>query len=156
MSQRITKGSYHIGLTVSSLDARASFFTKLLGWDEITRDEEYPAIFVSDGTVMVRLWKAKSAPSRPFSKDQHIGLHHVAFVVESERDLDQLYETISESGVRVEFSPELLSEGPAKHMMRYEPSGIRNDPFVEQNAVNTEILEITQAKADERLDFLLG
>lgn len=125
MSKPITKGSHHIGLTVSKLDESASFFTNLLGWNELRRDEEYPAIFVSDGAVMVTLWKAKSEPSMPFSKDQNIGLHHVAFLVQSERDLDQLYKTISESGLRIEFSPELLREGPAKHMMCYEPSGIR-------------------------------
>lgn len=125
MSKPITKGSHHIGLTVSKLDESASFFTNLLGWNELRRDEEHPAIFVSDGTVMVTLWKTKSEPSMPFSKDQNIGLHHVAFLVQSERDLDQLYKTISESGLRIEFSPELLREGPAKHMMCYEPSGIR-------------------------------
>ena len=125
MSKPITKGSHHIGLTVSKLDESASFFTNLLGWKELRRDEEYPAIFVSDGALMVTLWKAKSDPSTRFDKDKNIGLHHVAFMVESERDLDQLYKTISESGLRIEFSPELLREGPAKHMMCYEPSGIR-------------------------------
>ena len=33
---------------------------------------------------------------------------------------------------------------------------INNDPFVVENVVSSEILEITPAKADERLSFLLG
>lgn len=33
---------------------------------------------------------------------------------------------------------------------------VSEDPFVAQNVVSAEILEITPAKADERLAFLLG
>lgn len=33
---------------------------------------------------------------------------------------------------------------------------VNGDPFVAQNAVSAEILEITPSKADERLKFLLG
>lgn len=35
-------------------------------------------------------------------------------------------------------------------------SRVNNDPFVVENVVSTEIIEITPAKADERLKFLLG
>lgn len=35
-------------------------------------------------------------------------------------------------------------------------SRVNNDPFVAENIVSAEILEITPSKADERLKFLLG
>jgi len=35
-------------------------------------------------------------------------------------------------------------------------SRVSNDPFVAENVVSAEILEITPSKADERLKFLLG
>ncbi len=35
-------------------------------------------------------------------------------------------------------------------------SRVNDDPFVVENVVSAEILEITPAKADERLEFLLG
>lgn len=35
-------------------------------------------------------------------------------------------------------------------------SRVNDDPFVAENVVTAEILEITPAKADERLAFLLG
>jgi len=35
-------------------------------------------------------------------------------------------------------------------------SRVNDDPFVAENVVSAEILEITPAKADERLQFLLG
>ena len=125
MSNPVTKGIHHIGLTVSKLDESAAFFTSLLGWKEVKRNDEYPAIFVSDGSIMVTLWKNKGEPPTLFDKNQNIGLHHVAFMVDNENNLNQLYEKLASNNVKIEFSPELLRDGPAKHMMCYEPSGIR-------------------------------
>lgn len=125
MTKAITKGTHHIGLTVSKLEESAAFFTSLLGWKEVKRNNEYPAIFVSDGSVMVTLWKNKEEPPTAFDKNRNIGLHHVAFAVESESDLSRVYDKLVKNDVKIEFSPELIGEGPAKHMICYEPSGIR-------------------------------
>lgn len=129
MTIPMTKGCHHLGLTVSKLEESATFFTGILGWKEVKRDSEYPAIFVSDGTIMVTLWKNKMGASNveptAFDKNQNIGLHHVAFMVESENELNQIYQKLETNNVKIEFPPELLRDGPAKHMMCYEPSGIR-------------------------------
>jgi catechol 2,3-dioxygenase-like lactoylglutathione lyase family enzyme len=125
MNTPITKGSHHIGLTVSRLEESADFFVSLLGWKEVRRNEEYPAIYVSDGSIMVTLWATKEEPSNQFNKNKNVGLHHVAFQVGSEADLNSVYKKLANSGVQIEFAPEPLGKGPAKHMMCYEPSGIR-------------------------------
>ena len=125
MNNPITIGGHHIGLTVSDLEASAAFFVDILGWKEIKRDDNYPAIFVSDDNILVTLWKAKGVKPIAFDKNSNIGLHHVAFMVKTESDLNQVYERLLKNDVKIEFSPELLREGPAKHMMCFEPSGIR-------------------------------
>jgi len=125
MTNPITKGAHHIGLTVSNLEESASFFTSILGWSEVKRNEEYPAIFVSDGSIMLTLWKNKEEPPGQFDKNKNIGLHHVAFQLESESSLNSIHERLVSNGVKIEFSPEQLGQGPAKHMICYEPSGIR-------------------------------
>ena len=125
MNTAITKGIHHIGLTVSKLEDSAYFFTSLLGWKEVGRSEEYPAIFVSDGSIMITLWTTREEPSAQFNRNKNIGLHHVALQVESEDDLNRVHERLVDNGIKVEFSPELLRQGPAKHMMCYEPGGIR-------------------------------
>ncbi len=125
MDQPITKGTHHIGLTVNMLEESAAFFTNLLGWQEVRRNAEYPAIFVSDGTVMVTLWQTKEAPFVSFDKNRNVGLHHVAFVVESEAALSGLHERLVAHGIKIEFAPEFVQTGPAMHMICYEPSGIR-------------------------------
>lgn len=122
----MTQGVHHIGLTVSQLEVSAAFFTQTLGWQEVRRVPEYPAIFVSDGVIMVTLWQAAvPASAQGFDHRHHIGLHHVAFRVTSREALDEVYARVREAGVAIEFAPELLRDGPAMHMMCYEPSGIR-------------------------------
>lgn len=125
MTTPITQGAHHIGLTVSRLEESALFFTALLGWEEVRRNSEYPAIFVSDGKVTVTLWAIKENPSNEFNKNKNIGLHHIAFNVSSENELNNVYKNMLNNNIDIEFAPELLRDGPAKHMMCYEPSGIR-------------------------------
>jgi len=121
----ITKGAHHVGLTVSKLEQSASFFIDLLGWSEVRKVPDYPAIFVTDGVLVVTLWEVKSNTSISFDRKQNIGLHHLALSVDSFADLDIIYRKVVEYGLKIEFAPELLRDGPAKHMMCYEPSGIR-------------------------------
>lgn len=125
MNIPLTSGAHHIGLTVSDLEGSARFFTELLGWKEVRRKDEYPAIFVSDGKVMVTLWAAKDTPAVQFDRKRNVGLHHVAFGVESEGGLSDIHERLAAQGVSIEFAPELLGNGPARHMMCCDPSGIR-------------------------------
>jgi catechol 2,3-dioxygenase-like lactoylglutathione lyase family enzyme len=54
-----------------------------------------------------------------------LGLHHLALLVDSRETLDEIYAHLLEHAVHIEFPPELLRDGPAQHMICYEPSGIR-------------------------------
>ena len=125
MSYPITQGVHHVGLTVSDLDASFQFFTGLLGWDKAGEKPDYPAVFVSDGAVMLTLWQTKDDPIIPFNKNQNVGLHHLALKVESVESLNALHEKLVAAGIKIEFAPELLRAGPTQHMMCYEPSGNR-------------------------------
>jgi len=116
---------HHLGLSVSDLEGSCRFFRELLGWAVVRRVDEYPAIFVSNESIMFTLWQT-SLDAHAFDRRNNVGLHHVALQVDSESELSALYERLrSADGVTFEFSPELLREGPAKHMICYDPSGIR-------------------------------
>lgn len=129
MTQSLTQGPHHIGLSVTRLEASAAFFTDLLGWKEVRRRPDYPAIFVSDGHILVTLWAVKSSPALGFDRHANVGLHHVAFRVASREALQQLHDRLVASEVPIEFAPQLVGDGPAMHMMCYEPSGIRVEFF---------------------------
>lgn len=121
-----THGVHHVGLTVSRLEDSARFFIELLGFSEIRRDPDYPAIFVSDGTVLLTLWQARNPQTcLGFDKDRQVGLHHLALRVDSTAQLETIHAKLQAAEVHIEFAPEPLRGGPALHMMCYEPSGIR-------------------------------
>lgn len=98
-------------------------FVDLLGWQEVGRNPDYLAIFVSDGTIMITLWQAR-LPLRDFNKDNNIGLHHLALKVDSMQKLEAVYEFLWPQDIDITFSPEIFRQGPAHHMMCYF-SGIR-------------------------------
>ena len=122
-----TLGLNHLGLAVSDLEATTQFFTQCLGWEESGLDESYPRTSVSDGAVRLTLWQVdKTLTVEPFNRRKNVGLHHLAISVQSEDALNTLHKRISSwKGVQVEFSPELVGNGPRQHMMLSEPSGIR-------------------------------
>jgi len=121
----VTNGVHHIGLAVSKLEESAGFFTKLLGWEEVKRREDYPAIFVKDDSLMITLWKTQTEDPAKFDRKTNIGLHHLALRVNSQEAMYQLLDTLKKNQIEIEFEPTLRGEGPSMHMMCYEPSGIR-------------------------------
>ena len=119
----LTHGVQHIGLAVSNLEESAAFFTGLLGWQEVKRREDYPAIFVKDGALT--LWKTQTEQPVQFDRKNNVGLHHLALRVETREGLYRILEVLKANQVEIEFEPTVIREGPAMHMMCYEPSGIR-------------------------------
>lgn len=122
-----TQGINHLGLSVKNLDQTVSFFVDCLGWEESGRDESYPRSAVSDGTIRLTLWEVDHSLSvNEFHFRKNIGLHHFALEIESEQKLNEISESVKlHPGVNIEFMPELLGVGPRKHMILYEPGGIR-------------------------------
>ena len=122
-----TRGLNHIGLTVRDLDASAAFFTDALRWRKVGGDPDYPSVFVTDGVMMVSLWRATDPENATaFDRKSNIGLHHMAMTIPDLETLDELYETLKDwPGVEIEFAPEFMGNGPTTHMIVYEPSGSR-------------------------------
>lgn len=122
-----TLGLNHLGLTVANLEETTAFFLGALGWEETARDDKYPRRTVSDGSLRLTLWQVQlAAPVTGFDRKSNIGLHHLALTVGSEADLNRLARNVADwPGVTVEFMPELVGQGPRKHMIFAEPGGIR-------------------------------
>ena len=127
MSNALTAGALHIGLTVPDIAATRTFFTDVLGYDVVGERPAYPAVFVSDGTTMITLWQASDpAAATPFDRKSNIGLHHLALKVPSHEALETLAAKLQQAdGVEIEFSPEALGETPLRHMMTTIPGGVR-------------------------------
>ena len=123
---RKTRGAHHIGLTVPDIAATRAFFVETLGFEQVGEVPDYPAVFLSDGTLMLTLWRAEDPDTAtPFDRRRNIGLHHFALAVAPE-ELAGLHSALQETGgVDVEFAPESLGGGPVNHMMCTIPGGVR-------------------------------
>lgn len=123
----LTQGVHHVGFTVPNLEETNVFFLETLGFNQIGEKPDYPATFLSDGTIMLTLWQAEdAATATPFDRKNVIGLHHLALIVEDQAALDALHERLQNAaGTSIEFAPEPLGGGPTRHMMCNIPGGIR-------------------------------
>ena len=122
-----TQGAHHIGLTVPDLGAARRFFTEALDFESAGEVPDYPAAFVSDGSILITLWQAED-PVRavPFDRRTNIGLHHLALRVENTDALARLHHELSgREDVFVEFEPESLGGSEMQHMMIRIPGNIR-------------------------------
>lgn len=122
-----TLGVHHVGLTVPDIHATRAFFVERLGFRQVAERPAYPAVFVSDGAVLLTLWQAQDpAAAVPFDRRKNVGLHHLALRVPSHAALDALHDSLQRAPeVQVEFAPEPLGDGGARHMMLAIPGGVR-------------------------------
>ena len=123
----ITQGVEHVGLTVLNVRETADFLINSLGFTLLGEKPSYPAIFLTDGVTKITLWQvASNVPAVPFNRKNNIGLHHLAFKIPDDAELDNLYNKLKAiSNIVIEFAPELMGQGPSRHMMIYEPGGLR-------------------------------
>ena len=136
MTKKFTCGVHHIGLTVPDLDQARAFFCGVLGFDEVGGVPDYPSIFVSDGAILLTLWRAADPlTARAFDRRANVGLHHLSLAVANDAALDEAWEKISgHAGVVIDSVPGPIHSGSmTRHFLVFIPGGIRIEfatPFV--------------------------
>jgi catechol 2,3-dioxygenase-like lactoylglutathione lyase family enzyme len=121
----LTQGIHHAGLTVPDLERATRFFREGLGFDHVGEVPDYPAVFLSDGSVMLTLWQADEN-SVDCDRRKNAGLHHLALKLADGVSLDQAHARLAgRDDVVVEFSPEPLKGTPISHMMFTVDGNIR-------------------------------
>jgi len=130
-----TQGAHHIGLTVPDINQTRDFFVNTLNFKQVGEKPNYPAVFVSDGTIMITLWQTIDPDNATaFDRKTNIGLHHLALRLNSETSLESLHKRLIDSGsVDIEFKPENLGSGSTQHMMCIIPGGIRIEFILPMN-----------------------
>jgi len=128
MIEKLTRGIHHIGLTVPDLDQARGFFCGVLGFDEVGGVPDYPSIFVSDGTILLTLWRAADPlAARAFDRRANIGLHHLSLAVTDDAALEAVWEKVSaHPEVVIDVAPCPIRPGSAtRHFLVFIPGGIR-------------------------------
>jgi len=123
----VTEGAHHIGLTVPNLTQAQSFFVDALGFNVLGEVPDYPAVYLSDGNVIITLWQATDPQTaQKFDRKNTIGLHHMALKVDGNEALESLHQRLkSTENVIIEFAPEPMGDGPTYHFTVSMPGGIR-------------------------------
>jgi len=127
-SDAITRGVHHLGLTVAELEPPQEFLEQVLGFHVVGSNPSYPAVFLSDGTVTLTLWKVQSeAGPAPFDRKRNVGLHHVALALADPSQMDAICTKLrSWPGALIEFGPQPTRAGAeARHVMFSIPGGLR-------------------------------
>ncbi|WP_442680463.1 VOC family protein [Sphingomonas sp. ASY06-1R] len=128
MTDKLTCGVHHVGLTVPDLDQARAFFCGVLGFDQVGGVPDYPSIFVTDGTILLTLWRAEDpATARAFDRRHNIGLHHLSLAVADDAALDRAWDKVSQcADVSIDAAPSPIQPGSAiRHFLIFVPGGIR-------------------------------
>ena len=128
MTDRLTCGVHHIGLTVPDLDQARAFFCGVLGFDEVGGVPAYPAIFVSDGSILLTLWRvADPLTARAFDRHANVGLHHLSLAVADDAALDAAWEKVSaHPEITIDAAPSPIRPGSkTRHFLVFVPGGLR-------------------------------
>lgn len=128
MTQPLTTGAHHVGLSVPDLDAAADFFCQALGFRIAGEIPAYPARFVTDGSTLLTLWQVEDpATAVAFDRRRNVGLHHLALGVADAATLELVHDRIAcWPGVSIEFAPGPMREGSSvRHLIAAIPGGIR-------------------------------
>jgi catechol 2,3-dioxygenase-like lactoylglutathione lyase family enzyme len=128
MTEALTLGVHHVGLSVPDLEAAKRFFVEALGYKVIGENPKYPSAFVTDGTTTLTLWQvADPATATPFDRRANVGLHHLALKIANHDALATAFERVkAHPGVIVEYAPGPMREGsPMHHCIVAIPGGVR-------------------------------
>ena len=126
-SDNITQGLHHLGLTVPDVEEASSFFVDTLGYSRLGKNEEYPSIFVSDGTNMLTLWQTENKETQcDFDHKNQIGLHHFCIKIKSTEAFETLHQKLlADDKVNIEFGPEAFGDSTLQHIMCEILGGLR-------------------------------
>lgn len=128
MKTSYTRGAHHIGLSVRDLCVARDFFVEALGWSLVRDVPDYPAAFVSDGSILLTLWQVEDpAAATAFNRRSNVGLHHLALGVADDAALTEVFERVQTyPGTHIEFPPESIADGAkTRHFICAMPGGIR-------------------------------
>ncbi|MGH8066736.1 MAG: VOC family protein, partial [Candidatus Entotheonellia bacterium] len=120
----------HVLLRVADIERSKAFYTKLLGFEIVEEDPAHGGVFMSLGEQghTLDLFQAENpARAEPATPDR-VGVHHIAFMVESEKALKDAYFTLEDQGVEVVRAVDHVSQ---KSIYFHDPDGNRLEIYYE-------------------------
>ncbi len=120
----------HVLLRVADIERSKAFYTKTLGFEVVEEDPEHGGVFMSLGEHghTLDLFEAENPQrSEPLSPSR-VGVHHIAFMVDSEKALKDAYFTLQDQGIEVVRAIDHVSQ---KSIYFNDPDGNRLEIYYE-------------------------
>jgi catechol 2,3-dioxygenase len=109
----------HANLFVSDYQKAADFYQRVVGFEEVYRQPDNRASFLSNGNTYHDL-ALTDMRSKYASADQKPGLWHLAFELENEQDLVDGYNRAKDAGVEFAF---VMDHDVARSVYKNDPDG---------------------------------
>lgn len=127
---------HHVSITVNDFDRSKAFYSKLfevLGAApafEVTgaphKHPEGRMVLFAGAGVMFGVWEANPEHRGQTFDRYRVGLHHVAFALESREEIDRLHETLKADGVTILDAPAEYPYAPGYYALFFtDPDGIK-------------------------------
>jgi catechol-2,3-dioxygenase len=120
----------HVLLKVGDVERSKAFYTKILGFEVVEEDPMHGGVFMSlgDGGHTLDLSPSDDPETAQRPGLNRIGVHHIAFHVDSEAALKHAYFTLQENGVEVVRAIDHVSQ---KSIYFHDPDGNRLEIYYE-------------------------
>jgi catechol 2,3-dioxygenase len=120
----------HVLLRVADIERSKAFYAKTLGFEVVEEDPEHGGVFMSLGEHghTLDLSPVESPTTAQPVSPNRVGVHHIAFMVDSENALKDAYFTLQEQGIEVVRAVDHVSQ---KSIYFHDPDGNRLEIYYE-------------------------
>ena len=120
----------HVLLKVADVERSKAFYTNVLGFEVVEEDPEHGGVFMSlgkDGHTLDLSPVDDPATAQRLTANR-VGVHHIAFQVDSEAALKEAYFSLQDQGVEVVRAIDHVSQ---KSIYFHDPDGNRLEIYYE-------------------------
>lgn len=128
----------HASLAVEDFDGMLGFYTEIVGLDEMLRgpNDSYSVLSGTAQGHALTLFRA--------GEDQPLGLQHVAFEMENDRELDEAQERLSKAGIEQAIQ---LDHTTKRAIFLKDPDGMDVEFFVDRGGPVSTLADLEPALA---------
>jgi catechol 2,3-dioxygenase len=120
----------HVLLKVADVERSRAFYNKVLGFEVVEEDPEHGGVFMTLGEEghTLDLSPVDDLETAQRLSPNRVGVHHIAFLVDSEETLKKAYFMLQDQGVEVVRAVDHVSQ---KSIYFHDPDGNRLEIYYE-------------------------
>jgi catechol 2,3-dioxygenase len=118
----------HVALRVADVERSKKFYGEVLGFEVIEEDPEHGGVFMALEGLSHTIDLFQAPDASPSATAGAVGVRHIAFLVESEKDFKEAWRTLREHGVPIDRALDHVSQ---KSIYFHDPDGTTLEIYYE-------------------------